>query len=251
MADITSSDSVSSVIKLANNVVESKPAEGFLPMIKKIFEENKMYFYIGIAVIVLGIVLYYFYMKNKKEIKSNSKNQPKLELPTKPQVQPTEPVNTNASVPEISGDGYWVMDAQGNPVKVSGMYGNQLAPLPVPKQTPSPAEIAMLQKQMLEQQIMQQQLRQQELMQQQMMQQQMMQQQMAAQQKKPQPKKNQKIAHPEDSEDDNINSDDINVELARIKANEDENVAQHDLTNSELAEITKKLESMGNQLNGN
>lgn len=246
MADITSSDSVSSVIELANNVVESKPVEGFLSIIKKTFEENKMYFYIGIAVIVLGIVLYYFYMKNKKEIKSNSTNQPKLELPTKPQVQPIEPANTNASVQQISGDGYWVMDAQGNPVKVSGMYGNQLAPLPVPKQTPSPAEIAMLQKQMLEQQMLEQQI-----MQQQIMQQQLIQQQMAAQQKKPQLKKNQKIAHPEDSEDDNINSDDINVELARIKANEDENVAQHDLTNSELAEITKKLESMGNQLNGN
>ncbi len=238
MADITSSDSISSVIELANNVVESKPVEGFLTVIKKTFEENKMYFYIGIAVIVLGIVLYYFYIKNKKEIKSNSKNQPKLELPTKPQDQPTEPENsqTNSSVQQISGDGYWVMDAQGNPVKVSGMYGNQLAPLPVPKQTPSPTEIAMLQKQMLEQQMLEQQI-----MQQQLMQQQLMQQQMAAQQHKTQPKK---IAHPEDS-------DDIDVELARIKANEDENVAQHDLTNSELAEITKKLESMENQLNGN
>ena len=33
-----------------------------------------------------------------------------------------------------------------------------------------------------------------------------------------------------------------------INANEDENVAQHNLTNSELAEITKKLEVMGSQL---
>ena len=56
--------------------------------------------------------------------------------------------------PEISGDEYWVMDAQGRPVKVSGGFPQaQMAPLPVPKQAPSAAEIKMLQQQMLEQRV--------------------------------------------------------------------------------------------------
>ena len=249
MTDITSSDSISSVMELANNVAESSPAEGFMEIIKKKFSENKMYVYIGIGVIVLGIVLYYFYIKNKKETKSNAKieNKPKLQLPKNPETVPV-PSNEsnvdNSNVPQINGDEYWVMDAQGKPVKISGAFPSQLAPLPIPKQAPSAAEIAMLQKQMLEQQMIQQQL-----MQQQMIQQQMMQQQKVQSNKKPQAKI--QIAHPTDSEnpDENSNSDDIDVELARIKANEDENVAQHDLTNSELAEITKKLEIMGSQLN--
>ncbi len=256
MGDLTSSDSISSVMEIANNVVESNPTEGFLEIIKKKFSENKMYVYIGIAVIVLAVVLYYFYIKNKKETKSESKpeSKPVLELP-KPkqlnQVQPNEQNNQNnqyAQAQQISGDEYWVMDAQGRPVKVSGSFGNQLAPLPVPKQAPSAAEIKMLQQQMLEQQMMQQQIMQQQMEQQQRQ----LAEQKAKQAKKPQAqaqhtKAQPKLKHPEDS--DNSESNDIDVELARIKANEDENVAQHDLTNSELAEITKKLEIMGNQLN--
>jgi|LauGreDrversion4_2_1035121.scaffolds.fasta_scaffold402496_2 cell division protein FtsN len=246
MGDLTNSDSISSVMDIANNVVESNPAEGFLQIIKKKFSENKMYVYIGIAVIVLAVVLYYFYIKNKKETKQKTDSNPVLELP-KPkqqQAQPNDLNNQYAQVPQISGDEYWVMDAQGKPVKVSGSFGSQIAPLPVPKQAPSAAEIKMLQQQMLEQQMMQQQMMQQQMEQEQR---QLVEQntKQVKQSKKPQPQ--QKLKHPEDS--DKSESDDIDVELARIKANEDENVAQHDLTNSELAEITKKLEIMGTQLN--
>ncbi len=249
MGDITSSDSISSVMELANNVADSNPTGRFLEIIKKKFSENKMYVYIGIAVIVLAVVLYYFYIKNKKETKPKEDTKPVLELPKpKQQAQSDELNNQNnqyIQAPQISGDEYWVMDAQGRPVKVSGSFGGQIPPLPMPKQAPSAAEIKMLQQQMLEQQIMQQQM-----MQQQIMQQQMEQQRQLAEQKATQGKKSQvqtKLKHPEDSEKQE--SDDIDVELARIKANEDDNIAQHDLTNSELAEITKKLELMGNQLN--
>jgi len=267
MEDLTSSKSIGCVMELANNVITVNPTEGFLNLVKTKFAENKMYVYIGIAVIVLGIVLYYFYIKNKKETKGKTDYKPVLELPqpkaqTQAQPEPNAPENYN-SVQEISADGYWVMDAQGRPVKVSGAFPqvglpNQIAPLPIPKQAPSAAEIKMLQQQMLEQQLLEQQMIQQQLMQQQLDQQRLELQQIEqhkrklaeqkaaqakAQAKKPQPK----LSHPEDSE--NAESDDIDVELARIKANEDDNVAQHDLTNSELAEITKKLEIIGSQLN--
>ncbi len=245
MGDITSSDSISSVMELANNVADSNPTGRFLEIIKKKFSENKMYVYIGIAVIVLAVVLYYFYIKNKKETKPKEDTKPVLELPKpKQQAQSDELNNQNnqyIQAPQISGDEYWVMDAQGRPVKVSGSFGGQIPPLPMPKQAPSAAEIKMLQQQMLEQQIMQQQIMQQQMENQQRQ---------LAEQKAIQVKKSQaqpKLKHPEDS--DKPESDDIDVELARIKANEDDNIAQHDLTNSELAEITKKLELMGNQLN--
>ena len=81
MGDLTSSDSISSVMELANNVVNSNPTENFLALVKNKFSENKMYVYIGIAVIVLGIILYYFYIKNKKETNRKSDSKPFLELP--------------------------------------------------------------------------------------------------------------------------------------------------------------------------
>ena len=36
----------------------------------------------------------------------------------------------------------------------------------------------------------------------------------------------------------------LNMELERVKANENKNIAEHNLTNSELAEINKKLEML-------
>ena len=42
MTDISSSDSVSSVIELANNVVDSTPAEGIMSLVTRKFSENKM-----------------------------------------------------------------------------------------------------------------------------------------------------------------------------------------------------------------
>ena len=250
MTDITSSDSISSVMELANNVVDSGPAENFMTMVKQKFSENKMYVYIGIAVIILGVVLYYFYVRNKKETKK-SDNKPVLELPKQEKPNVTEKPDNYNQVPQISGDEYWVMDANGKPVKVSGAFG-QVAPLPIPKQAPSAAEIKMLQQQMLEQQMIQQQMMHQQMMQEQFEREQREQHQRQLAEKKAanaNKKPHKKITHPEDSEAKE--SDDIDVELARIKANEDENVAQHDLTNSELAEIKNKLEIMGSQLGAN
>jgi len=88
------------------------------------------------------------------------------------------------------------------------------------------------------QEAMPQQMQQQ--MQQQMMQQQMMQQQMMQQQNSVGPRP--KLQHP-----DNDMSDHIDMELERIQENENENVAQHNLTNSELAEINNKIEAMNSQ----
>lgn len=272
MTDITSSNSISSVMEVANNVVESTPVDSFMSIVTKKFSENKMYVYIGIAVVVLGIVLYYFYIKNKKETKAKPDNKPKLDLPEPTAKQAPEAnqaldsgnnnQNAYAAVPEISSDEYWVMDAQGRPVKVSGSQGGgfhpvQMAPLPIPKQAPSAGEIKMLQQQMIQQQQMQQQQMQQQQQHQHQQQLHMQQQQIEQQRRlstehkasqqniKPSKKSQQKIKHPEESEEE---SDDINVELARINAIEDDNVAQHNLTNSELAEITKKLEIMGSKL---
>jgi hypothetical protein len=112
-----------------------------------------------------------------------------------------------------------------NPVKITGSFSNQLLPLPIPKQQPSQQDVQMLQKQMYEKQLMQQQ----------MLQNQMMQQQHSGDQK-------QKLQHPESEV-----SDEIDVDLDDIQENEDENVAQHNLTNSELAEINKKIEMMNSQ----
>ena len=48
-----------------------------------------------------------------------------------------------------------------------------------------------------------------------------------------------KLQHPNFNDDDN--SSDINNELARIKADENINISQHNLTNSELEDINNKL----------
>ncbi len=234
---------------------------GLIQTLLKKISDNKMYLYIAVAVIVLGVLLYYFYFKSKKEIQTlanTSNDKPQLALPKQNNENQTV-VAANDNVPvgfNPNSNDYFVLDANGNPVKVSGTYQNnnqQLLPLPMPKQQPSQQEIQMLQKQMLEkqmmeQQIMQQQMKQQQMMQQQMMQQQMMQQQMAQQQNK-QVDTRSKLQHPDSDEENDNGSDDINIELARIQANEDDNVAQHNLTNSELAEISKKIEMMNAQNN--
>ena len=125
------------------------------------------------------------------------------------------------------------MDTNGDPVKVTGSFSNQLLPLPIPKQQPSQNDVQMLQKQMYEKQMMQQQMQQQQMQQQQMQQQ--MQQQHSGGHK-------QKLQHPESEMSDNID-----IDLDDIQEDEDDNVAQHNLTNSELAEINKKIEMMNPQ----
>lgn len=116
----------------------------------------------------------------------------------------------NINLGELNNQEYFVLDSNGNPKKVA-LVNQQL---PIQTQQPSQQEIMMLQKQMMEKQ----------------------------QQTRPKIK----LEHPKT---DNQESEDINDELARIQANEDENVTVHNLTNSELAEINKKLEMMNNKQN--
>jgi len=156
--------------------------------------------YIAIGIIVLAVIAFYYFKKCKKDIKN------KNELPL--------PKQSNAPSIGLNNEDHYILDNNGNPVKVTGTFSNQLLPLPIPKQQPSQKDVQMLQKQMYEKQMMQQNV---EL-------------------QKP------KLQHPESEM-----SDEINIDLDDIEENEDENVAQHNLTNSELAEINKKIEMMNSQ----
>jgi peptidoglycan hydrolase CwlO-like protein len=160
----------------------------FQPIIKKL-TENKLYLYIGIAVIVLGLVLYYLYYRNKNET-------------SKP------PANMHVTFNPATQD-YYVVDANGVPVKVHAQP-SELAPIPITQQQPSAKEVHMLRK----------------------------------------------LQHPNENEKDDANGkcdevqvdlEDIDVEISRIHENEDKNIAEHNLTNSELAEINRKIDQMANQ----
>jgi hypothetical protein len=203
-------------------------SKGFIKNIIKKISENKMYQYIAIGILILVVVAFFYFKKSKKDLKSTNKNQPLLPQPKK---------NNESSLSGLNNEDRFILDSNGNPVKVS--ESNHLLPLPIPKQQPSQQDIQMLQKQMQEKQ-MQEQMMHQQMMHQQMMHQQMMHQQMMQQQNNSRPK----LQHPES--DLNM-SDNIDVDLAKIQANEDENVAQHNLTNSELAEINNKIEMMSSQ----
>ena len=89
-----------------SNVQPVEQSDGFIQKLLKKFTENKMYLYITITVIVLGIVLYYFYKKSKKELKC---------VNDKPQL----------ALPKQKSDEYFVLDENGNPVKVSESFSNQ------------------------------------------------------------------------------------------------------------------------------
>jgi hypothetical protein len=187
---------------------------GFVQLMLKKISNNKIYIYIGIVVIILGLVLYYVFIKNKKETTQH------------------KPRDGHGSL-NPTGQEYFVLDNNGNPVKVSGNFPvmNQgLDPLPVPTQQPSQREIMMLKQQMHEHQMHEQQMHEQ----------QMHEQQMHEHQNKPKIK----LEHPSNEESANDTDTDINMELERVKANENKNIAEHNLTNSELAEINKKLEML-------
>jgi len=197
-----------------------------------LLKKNKLFIYIGIAVLVLGIILYYFYKKNKKEIKVSVVSQPKHIL------QDSKP-----------GDHY-IIDANGRPIKIEKLsnaeynnefnLNNNLGSIGLVKQINSQ-----------NQQIL----------------------------KRPTILPKQKIIHPnsqnseisenninledkisnettsenihnESNEDANISESDNDMvdEISRIQTNEDSNIVQHNLTNSELSEIHRKLEMM-NQMN--
>jgi hypothetical protein len=226
---------VEPVVPEINALVPDQPEGGIVQSVLKKISDNKMYIYIGVAVIVLGLVLYYFFIKNKKETTIQTDKNPQSALPNQDQPQETVP-SKQPEVPSVFnplGQEYYVLDNNGNPVKVSGSFpqmNQQLAPLPVPNQQPSQQEIIMIQKQMREKQMIEAQ-------------------EMALARAQAKPKM--KLEHP--SNDENVheesdNENDIDVELARIKANEDENVAEHNLTQSELAEINKKIEMMNSSI---
>jgi len=200
------------------NVPTNQNSTGFINNLLKKFTENKNYKYIAIGIIILALAALYYYKKCKKESKTN---QNKNQMPVKQ--------NNESVLSGLNNNDHFILDSNGNPVKVTGTFPNQPLPLPIPKQQPSQQDIQMLQKQMYEKQMQQQ------MMQQQMMQQQMMQQQNSVGQRP-------KLQHP-----DNDMSDHIDMELERIQENENENVAQHNLTNSELAEINNKIEAMNSQ----
>jgi LPXTG-motif cell wall-anchored protein len=208
---------------ITTNLPTNQNSTGFINNLLKKFTENKNYKYIAIGIIILALAALYYYKKCKKESKTN---QNKNQMPVKQ--------NNESALTGLNNNDHFILDSNGNPVKVTGTFPNQPLPLPIPKQQPSQQDIQMLQKQMYEKQ-MQQQMMQQQMMQQQMMQQQMMQQQNSV---GPRPK----LQHP-----DNDMSDHIDMELERIQENENENVAQHNLTNSELAEINNKIEAMNSQ----
>lgn len=185
---------------LTNDVSQPNSTDTCQSILNKILN-NKTYIGIGIAVIILGAVVYYFFIKNKKAIVKETNQNIKLELPKNQKV--VEPLNN------LSQD-YFVLDANGNPVRVS-------SGLPIPLQQPSTNELMMLQKQLQEKKLYEQQ--------------------MLAQS---QTITKQKLEHPPTMESE----ENLSEELNRIKANEDQNIAELNLTNSELAEITKKLEMM-------
>jgi len=191
------------------NVQTPEQSNELINNLLKKFTENKMYVYIAIGIIVLAVVAFYYFKKCKKDVKN--KNQ----LPV--------PKQNNASSTGLNNDDHFILDTNGNPVKVTGSFSNQLLPLPIPKQQPSQNDVQMLQKQMYEKQ----------------MQQQMMQQQHSGGQKT-------KLQHPESEMSDNIDIDFDDIQ-ENENEDEDENVAQHNLTNSELAEINKKIEMMNPQ----
>jgi len=190
------------------NVQTPGQSKGLINNLLKKFTENKMYMYIAIGIIVLAVVEFYYFKKCKKDVKN------KNELPL--------PKQSNAQSTGLNNEDHYILDTNGNPVKVTGTFSNQLLPLPlpIPKQQPSQKDVQMLQKQMYEKQMMQQNV---EL-------------------QKP------KLQHPESEMSENYEfSENMNVDLDDIEENEDENIAQHNLTNSELAEINKKIEEMNLQ----
>jgi cell division protein FtsN len=195
-----------------------EPSGGFVNLILKKISDNKLYIGIGVAVIVLGLLLYYFYIRNKKETVDTLDKKPQLALPKRNQPEFNSQVKPEISAPfNLSPQEYFVLDSNGNPVKVSGDMSAMKQPtqptqLAQPAQPSQPTQLA----------------------------------------QPAQPRPRTKLEHPSDSvnvdvsmeNESNDDNDDIENELARIKANEDGNVAEHDLTNSELAEINKKLEMM-------
>ena len=216
-----------------NAVPTAENNSGIIDNLMKKISDNKIYIYIGVAVVVLGVVLYYFYIKNKKETMTNTnKNEEPLPQLSNPNIENNMglPINVNP------GD-HFVIDPNGRPVKVTPNVPGALM-------MNNPEMMIKRQQQIMQQQNMQ------PPMNIEILKQQIEQQNQPRQVTKPRPK----LRHPSNDSDveqvripqpDNDDSDQaINMEIARIQSNEDDNVAEHNLTHSELAEINKKVEMM-------
>lgn len=128
----------------------------------------------------------------------------------------------------------------------------KLTPLPVPNQNPPVDEIKLLQQQMYERQktAEMENAYQQQIMNLQMQlntQQQYIQEQLVREQTYEKQQKNKpKIQHPKQEDISSENSVDINDELKKINVFENDNVTRHNLSNTEIAELTKTLNNMNN-----
>ena len=211
-------------------LVDTSPTtskEGFFANFFKKYEENRLYVYIGIGVVVLGIVLYYFYVKNKQETNIQKK--------TGVTPQTILEMMQNMPLPMVQ---QILQQIPPQLLHETLQMHQQLMQQQMQQQAPQ----QMQQQQM--QQPMQQQM--QQPMQQPMQQQPMYQQ--ASQQTKPTKKSRSKLQHPNmkpELNTDNINNlDDVDVEVARAQLNENENVAEYNLTNSEVQDIHNKLDKL-------
>ena len=205
-------------------LVDTSPTskEGFFANFFKKYEENRLYVYIGIGVIVLGIVLYYFYVNNKQETNIQKKTEvtpqtilemmQNMPLPMVQQIlQQIPPQLLHETLQMQQQLMQQQMQQQQMPQQMS-QHTPQQAPQQTPQQTP---------------QQMQQQ---------------------APQQIKPTKKSRGKLQHPNMKPELNTNHinnlDDVDVEVARAQLNENENVAEYNLTNSEVQDIHNKLDKL-------
>jgi hypothetical protein len=123
MSDKISNESVINTVPVAvaTAVVAATTSEdGIIKSFFRKMYSSKMYIFITVVVIAIGLVLYYFYTKKYMKNKSSKQEQPPF--------------------PE-----YYVLDNNGMPVKAFANMAN----LPITVQQPSQQEIAMLQNQML------------------------------------------------------------------------------------------------------
>lgn len=119
MSETSSSDSATTITNHIGNGANYVPVSGsFFGSILKTLSENKTYIYIGIAVVLLGFVLYYFYSRTKKEL-GKKNTQPNSEI-------------------------------------ASQNKKTHLQPLEIPQQSPSSNEINLLHEQMLQHQLAEQ-----------------------------------------------------------------------------------------------
>lgn len=247
-------------------VAETSDSTGFFGNLIKKFTDNKLYIYIGISVLVLAFVLYYFYIKNKKETTTINNNKIVVSQPV------TDPNFVQIPKNLLNPGDYFMVDPSGRPVKVSNnlpTHNQHQLPQPDNNLDMRTPQMKMFDNLQLQPSMMKQ-VQKPDLLNSHQTTDKTVQslnsmnlnnikKQIQVPVEKPKPK----IKHPNEDDDiviPNINSksetesdasseSDINDQISRIQANEDDNVAQHNLTNSELDEINKKLAMMNTMNN--